>query len=106
MGEIQISKTKSKFIAKLVQPSKPGDELRNIGTKLFKDKENWTRKDVLNFVMKGVGVVVGLVSIGLGAAAIAGAAGAAEAGTAGANVVDGAGAGVGDLIDQMNGMIA
>ena len=72
----------------------------------------------LSLSILGVGVVVGLVSIGLGAAAIAGAAGAAgaaaaagaagaaEAGTAGANVVDGAGAGVGDLIDQMNGMTA
>ena len=70
----------------------------------------------LSLSILGVGVVVGLVSIGLGAAAIAGAAGAAgaaaaagaagaaEAGTAGVNVVDGAG--VGDLIDQMNGMTA
>ena len=60
MGEIQISKTKSKFIAALVQPGKSGDELRNIGTKMFKDKENWTKKDVANFVMKGEGNILNL----------------------------------------------
>ena len=60
MGEIQISKTKAKFIAHLVQPGKSGDELRNIGTKLFKDKENWTKKDVLSFVMRGEGNILEL----------------------------------------------
>merc|ERR1712183_529758 len=92
LGEIQISKTKSKFIANLVQPSKSGgDELRNIGAKLYKDKENWTRKDVANYVLKGVTIVVGLASIAIGAVALAGAAaaGAVAAGAAGVAVPDG-----------------
>ena len=53
LGEIQISKTKSSFTAKLVRRGQ-SEELRNCGAKMFKDKENWTKKDVLMFAMKGI----------------------------------------------------
>ena len=54
LGEIQISKTKSSFTAKLVRHGQSEEELRNGGAKMFKDKENWTKKDVLMFALKGI----------------------------------------------------
>ena len=52
LGEIQISKQNASFIAKLIRPGH-SEELSKKDAKMFKDKENWTKKDVASFVMKG-----------------------------------------------------
>jgi len=102
LGEIQISKQNASFIAKLIRPGH-SEELSKKDAKMFKDKENWTKKDVASFVMKGVTIVFTAVGIGMGVAGVVAAAGGV-ADVASTGVVDVAGAGADDVISQMHQM--
>ena len=54
VGDVKIEKTNRELTATLVKGgNQPEEELRKLGAKVFKDKENFTTKDILGFVLKG-----------------------------------------------------
>ena len=52
-GVVKLEMSAGKFIAKLVKPNQQTEELGPCGSRVFKDKENFTLKETLGFVLKG-----------------------------------------------------
>ena len=53
-GEFSFTKAGGEVIATLVKPGEnTGQELTKAGGKVFKDSENFTKKEIANFVIKG-----------------------------------------------------
>ena len=54
VGDVKIEKTDRELTATLVKGGNQSEEeLRKLGAKVFKDKENFTTKDIIGFVLKG-----------------------------------------------------
>ena len=54
MGDVKIENKGGELTATLIKAEdQPGVELTKLGAKVFKDKENFTAKEILGFVLKG-----------------------------------------------------
>ena len=54
LGDVRIEIKGGELTATLFKnEDQPGEQLRKLGAKVFKDKENFTAKEILGFVLKG-----------------------------------------------------
>lgn len=66
-GDVKIEKTDGNLTATLA-----GEPLTKLDSKVFKDKENFTTKEMISFVTTGIQIVIGGVLVTLGALNLAG----------------------------------
>ena len=52
-GVVKLEKPGRELIARLVKPTQQTEELQHCGSRVLRDRDNFTVKDILGFVLKG-----------------------------------------------------
>jgi len=78
-GVVKLEMPGRELVARLVKPTQQTEELEHCGSKVLRDRDNFTVKDTLGFVLKGLGVgamalvgISGLANLATGVAGMEG----------------------------------